>query len=123
MSIFDYTGLAVHVSEEEGKLQAEWTPPADFPAFNGHFPGNPILPGVAHISLISEILKRAKGDGFVLETVKRVKFLAPILPEKPLSIVVTVSPGEEEGVLCVDAVIRGEEKKISVLKLHYRRAS
>ena len=32
-------------------------------------------------------------------------------------------PGEEEGVLCVDAVIRGEEKKISVLKLHYRRVS
>ena len=121
MSVFDFAGLDVLVSEEDGKIQASFTPPADFPPFNGHFPDNPILPGVAHITLITEILNRAKGPGYVLDTVKRVKFLSPILPEKPLSVEVVSRPGEEDGLVSVEAVIRSDEKKLSVLKLHYRR--
>ena len=122
MSIFGNTGLDVHVSEDGGKFLASFTLPADFPPLNGHFPGNPILPGIAQIALITEILNRADASGeYTLDTVKRVKFLAPILPEKTVSAEVTCRPGEEEGVVCTDAVLRSEEKKISVLKLLYRR--
>ena len=123
MSMFDKAELSVHVSEEDGKIQAEFTPPADFSPFHGHFPGNPILPGIAQVSLITEILNRAHGSGFVLETVKRVKFLAPALPEKCLSVEVTSRPGETEGTVAVEAVLRTDGKKVSVLKLHYRRAA
>ena len=122
MSIFGNTGLDVHVSEDGGKILAEFTPPADFPPMNGHFPGNPILPGIAQIALVTEILNRADSSGtYTLDTVKRVKFLAPILPEMPVSAEVTCRPGEEESVVCAEAVLRSDGKKISVLKLLYRR--
>ena len=121
MSIFDHAELNVHVSEDGGKILAAFTPPADFPPFNGHFPGNPILPGIAQIALITEILNRADASGYMLDTVKRVKFLSPALPEKTLSAEVSCRPGEEKDVVCAEAVLRSDEKKISVLKLLYRR--
>ena len=122
MSIFDKSELNVRVSDDGGKILASFTPPADFPPFNGHFPGNPILPGIAQIALITEILNRADASGgYTLDTVKRVKFLAPILPEMPVSAEVSRRPGEEDGIVCAEAVLRAGEKKISVLKLLYRR--
>ena len=121
MSIFDQSELNVRVAEDGGKILASFTPPADFPPFNGHFPGNPILPGIAQIALITEILNRADASGYTLDTVKRVKFLAPALPEKQLSAEVTRRPGEEKDIVCAEAVLRSDEKKISVLKLLYRR--
>ena len=121
MSIFENTELDVRVSEKDGKILASFTPSADFPAFRGHFPGNPILPGIAQIALITEILNRTNTSFFVLDTVKRVKFLAPSLPGKCLSAEVSCSPAEEEDAVCVEAVLRADEKKISVLKLLYRR--
>lgn len=123
MSMFDDKEISIRVSEEDGKILAEFTPPADFPPFRGHFPGNPIFPGIAHISLVTEILNRAEGSVFVLENVKRVKFLAPALPEKCLSVEVSSHPGEAEGSVEVEAVIRTDGKKISVLKLQYRRTA
>lgn len=121
MSIFDDEDLNVRVSEDGERILAEFTPRADFPPFSGHFPGNPILPGIAQIALITEIVNRADASGYGLDTVKRVKFLAPALPEKQLSAEVTCRPGGEKDVVCAEAVLRSGEKKISVLKLLYRR--
>ena len=123
MSIFENAELEVRVSEGDGKILATFIPSADLPPFNGHFPGNPILPGIAQIALITEILDRANANAFLftLDTVKRVKFLAPIVPGMQVSAEVSCRPGEEDGIVCAEAVLRADEKKISVLKLLYRR--
>jgi 3-hydroxymyristoyl/3-hydroxydecanoyl-(acyl carrier protein) dehydratase len=97
----------------ESAVMAAFTPPADLAPFNGHFPGNPILPGVGQISLITEILKKAYRRNFTLVTVKRIKFMAPILPEMPLSVSVKNDNGS------VNADIVSGENKISNLKLIY----
>ena len=94
-------------------VQAAFTPPRDLPPFNGHFPGNPILPGVGQISLITETLKKAYRQDLTLVTVKRIKFMAPILPEMPLAISIKCDNGN------VNADISSGENKISNLKLIY----
>jgi 3-hydroxymyristoyl/3-hydroxydecanoyl-(acyl carrier protein) dehydratase len=63
--------------------------PADHPAFAGHFPGQPLLPGVA---LLSEVLEAVMGDAALAARVGpsprigTVKFLAPVRPGAQLSI-------------------------------------
>ncbi len=58
---------------------------ADHPCLAGHFPGNPIVPGVV---LLDEVL-RAFADWRPADRpvgIPQVKFLAPLRPEQPFTI-------------------------------------
>lgn len=50
--------------------------------FEGHFPGNPIMPGVCMIQIIKELTEKAVGKSLFLNTSSNVKFMAIINPEK-----------------------------------------
>ena len=57
---------------------------ADHPAFDGHFPGRPVLPGVVLLSLVIEALATEPALRALLgatPTIEQVKFLAPVLPD------------------------------------------
>ena len=69
--------------------------PADSPWFSGHFPGEPILPGVALVYIAEQAIMKnalAKGEEVQLQALKRVKFIQPVRPGELLSINIT---GEE----------------------------
>jgi len=61
----------------------------DHPAFAGHFPGRPMLPGVA---LLAEAMEAASGDAALASAIgpaprlSVVKFLAPVGPGATLDI-------------------------------------
>ncbi|WP_326542466.1 3-hydroxyacyl-ACP dehydratase [Pseudorhodoferax sp.] len=63
--------------------------PADHPAFAGHFPGQPLLPGV---SLLAEVLEAVLADAALAARVgpaprlANAKFLAPVRPGAQLEI-------------------------------------
>jgi 3-hydroxyacyl-[acyl-carrier-protein] dehydratase len=62
--------------------------PCAHPAFEGHFPGDPILPGVV---LVSEVLEALLADGCAealgpRPCISAVKFLAPVRPGAELEI-------------------------------------
>lgn len=64
--------------------------PADHPAYAGHFPGRPILPGVVMLDAAIGTLARRQG----LEgrgQLKSAKFLSPVLPGDALDLYCTVS--------------------------------
>jgi len=54
------------------------------PYFDGHFPGLPILPGVAQIEMIIRFASRYFGGGIALSEMRRVKFTNLIRPDTAL---------------------------------------
>ncbi|MCD6666382.1 3-hydroxyacyl-ACP dehydratase FabZ family protein [Hydrogenophaga bisanensis] len=63
-------------------MQAEWQVPADHPAFAGHFPGRPIVPGVVLLDRVLWMAGRERG--FTGWTVAQAKFLRPVAPAEML---------------------------------------
>ena len=49
--------------------------------FKGHFPGNPIMPGVCMMQIIKELTELITGCQLVLQTLSNVKFMALINPD------------------------------------------
>lgn len=63
--------------------------PADHPAFAGHFPGHPLLPGVALLGYAQEALLADPDGGPWLAAgvvLNAVKFLAPVRPGADLEV-------------------------------------
>jgi len=71
--------------------------PTDSPWFLGHFPGEPILPGIALVHMVKQaILKHAeaRNERIKLDTLRKIRFVQPVRPGETLSINIS---GEESG--------------------------
>ena len=73
--------------------------PVDSPWFSGHFPGQPILPGIALVYMAEQAIIQdalAKGEQVQLHTLKRVRFTQPVRPGETLSLnIVSEEAGED----------------------------
>ena len=49
--------------------------------FNGHFPGNPIMPGVCMMQIIKELTEQITDKQLLMQSLSNVKFMALINPE------------------------------------------
>jgi predicted hotdog family 3-hydroxylacyl-ACP dehydratase len=54
--------------------------PADFAAFQGHFPGNPVLPAFAQIRTVVYVLTSALRTRRVLDSLEKARFREPLRP-------------------------------------------
>jgi len=48
--------------------------------FKGHFPGNPVMPGVCMMQIIKEITEQITQKTLIMQTLSNVKFMALINP-------------------------------------------
>ena len=48
--------------------------------FNGHFPGNPVLPGVMSMLIVRRCAEQILGIKSYFASVKEIKYLQPIIP-------------------------------------------
>ena len=61
-----------------------WTVPADHPAFAGHFPGNPIVPGVVLLDRAILFAEQLLGQTDLAWQVGNTKFFSPVCPAETL---------------------------------------
>ncbi len=93
-----WTLLKTVVSSGNGNIEATAEVPPDSPWFSGHFPGEPILPGIALIHIVEQtIAQEAAGRGILLKqcALKRVKFMQPVRPGDALSVSVRIEEAEK----------------------------
>lgn len=70
---------------------------AESPWFSGHFPGEPILPGIALVHLVRQAIAQEaqkKGEQLQFHALRRVRFTQPVRPGEILSVNIT---GEDLG--------------------------
>lgn len=65
--------------------------PANHPAYAGHFPGQPILPGVVLLDAALHALAGVQGMPAANGQIKSAKFLSPVSPGEALTLHYTVS--------------------------------
>jgi len=64
-------------------LEARVCVPEDCIWFTGHFPGEPILPGIALVHLVYEVIDRDaldRGESVQISSLKRIRFTGPVRP-------------------------------------------
>jgi 3-hydroxyacyl-[acyl-carrier-protein] dehydratase len=76
-----YTIRSTH-SESVNKLTVQVSINREHLIFTGHFPGNPILPGVATIQILKELISAHLGCSVRLVRAGNIKYLFFINPEK-----------------------------------------
>jgi len=83
--------------------------PADHPALAGHFPGNPVVPGVVLLDLVREGLS-AWQPGQRISGIQQVKFMQALLPEQALDLQLEIQSGRLRfrGYHGEDLVLQGE---------------
>jgi 3-hydroxyacyl-[acyl-carrier-protein] dehydratase len=61
------------------------------PIFSGHFPGNPVVPGVCQVQMITESVERITGARLKIKEADNVKFLSMINPKEVTRIILEMS--------------------------------
>lgn len=59
--------------------------------FEGHFPGQPVLPGVCMVQIIKELVETATEKTWTMRQSDYLKFLSPIIPSDHQTIEATIS--------------------------------
>jgi 3-hydroxyacyl-[acyl-carrier-protein] dehydratase len=74
--------------------------------YEGHFPGNPVVPGVCLTQLIKEIMENTEDKELSMIYANNIKFMAVVNPEinSRLQIDLKVKYNTEENIIKVDSV-------------------
>jgi 3-hydroxyacyl-[acyl-carrier-protein] dehydratase len=77
----------------DGTVTARGVVPPESTWFDGHFPGTPILPGVAQLSMVADILKEALGRPVTITRMSRVRFKSVIRPGDEVAVEIKPKAG------------------------------
>ena len=79
----------------ENEISADIHVPQDSPWFDGHFPAEPILPGVAQLGMVFDAISKARNRELKISNVRRVRFKRIIRPNDKLKIMAAPLKQEE----------------------------
>jgi len=101
--------------KDAGVLHARIDLDAGFIGFNGHFPGQPILPGVTTMQIALVIVSTHKKRKLMLREMKSSKFFSIVEPGATLDFICHCTPVDDE--LKVRVKVLQEETRIAELVL------
>lgn len=84
------------------------------PIYAGHFPGQPMVPGVCTLTIIKECIERILGCKVSYASIKECKYMSALIPEENLLITISTTIDEDKN---VKAVVNRDSTQETVLKL------
>ena len=120
MLLADFYTIEILHETTPGEYTATVTLNAAHPLYAGHFPGNPVVPGVCTLQIIKVCCVRALGRRLMTSNMASCKFTNMIRPgiNRQLEITWTLSPNEENRYNC-RAEVRDEAATYLKLKATY----
>ncbi|MBF0387206.1 MAG: hypothetical protein HQL20_05050 [Candidatus Omnitrophica bacterium] len=102
--------------QEDGKITAQVSFPENFTGFKGHFPSNPVVPGVCLVTCILVLLELALKRKVRLKTIVLVKFLSIVRSEQ--EVVLELRRGDQDAA-CeqVKVLFRSADKKVAEMTI------
>lgn len=112
-----YTVLSIEVEDQQIHASIKLNP--DHPVYQGHFPEQPVVPGVMQLQILKEILEQQVHQKLQVNNISQVKFLNMIIPgNQPLLLDIRLHTTDDEQVK-VDASIRIDERIATKVKATY----
>jgi len=105
-----YTVLRSAIQDQERTVFITIHP--DHPVFEGHFPGQPIVPGVCMVQIVKELLEQQEGKNLFLRESSQMKFLQLLTPSEKdeLGVTIQMQPQDnDESLLRIAASIRRQD--------------
>ena len=81
--------MEIRTEPEVSDLVAEVTIPEASPWFDGHFPDQPVLPGIAQLEMVFDLIRQHAAQPLRMVGVNRVRFKRIIAPDDRLTLVAT----------------------------------
>jgi 3-hydroxyacyl-[acyl-carrier-protein] dehydratase len=100
-------------AEGDGLWRGECALPATFSGFQGHFPGQPVMPAVCQIEMVRCLVEAAEGGPLQLDRIVRAKYVLPIAAEERVVVEVR-SQGVAEGLRSKASLSVGREMRSSI---------
>ena len=96
--------------DEPENVSATITIDAAHPIFKGHFPGQPVLPGVCQLQIVKELLEKALNKNLFLQEAASCKFLQMIDPTQTSRLNIVIDHHLVDNTISCHAVIKGGEQ-------------
>ena len=102
---------------DDGSYSAAITFDPAFTGFDGHFPGNPIVPAVCQLSAVEVLAHMALGrQDTKISTISLMKFRAPLVPNDTATFTFTIIQNENDITVKAD-VSTSKQKNTAKFKL------
>jgi 3-hydroxyacyl-[acyl-carrier-protein] dehydratase len=106
--------------QDQDTIVAKVTIDANHSLYKGHFPDQPVTPGVVLIEILRQIISGCLNSNMMLTGAKEIKYLTPVLPTETTIIEYQINYSKSEGAYSVNCVISQGEKIFTKIKGEFR---
>ena len=117
MNFLDNLFIIKGITENDEGFTAIVETNPDHPVYLAHFPNNPITPGACIIQFACTLLEQKQNRKLWIKTIKNVKFLSSIVPEKGKEVKFSYSHIVEEAAECKVQVVVNDDKPTIFTKM------
>jgi 3-hydroxyacyl-[acyl-carrier-protein] dehydratase len=118
-----YTLKKLQFDSQSGKAEAVILLHKDHDIFRGHFPGNPVLPGVCMVQIMKELISDILQKDVILTEANTIKFQNPVNPHENPELHVAISLGLSHDIADVRIQVSYHELNFCNLKGQFRVSS
>lgn len=97
-------------------LSARFSFPQTFAGFQGHFDGNPVLPGICKVMAVLAMFEKNENRAYRLAEINQAKYFTPVSFNEELTVKCD-SKRNDDGTWSVKAAFQKDEAKVALLQM------